>query len=166
MATLNQLVGQLQHGRLRPAFTLQNPNGGGGVDTGGGGGDGFGSGFPILGPGGGDGGPVLGGGGSGGGGGPSIGVTLPGGGGGTSTTTTPTATSVSFLDSFLNYFTGSGCGIGDFLLRIAFFFLGFIAIVGAIYLYKGSNTILQIPARLTRGAVRAGKMALETGAEA
>ena len=150
MATFNQLMGQLQAGRLNPAFTL-NP-----ID--GGGGDGFGGGFPIFGPG-----PIDPGG--PGGGGPGYGVTLPGGGG-TTTTTTPTATSASWVQSLLNYFTGSGCGVGDFLLRIAFFILGFVCVIGAIYLYKGSNTILQIPGHIVRGTVKAGRTAIEEGAEA
>jgi hypothetical protein len=78
--------------------------------------------------------------------------------GGTTTTTTTTSAPSSWLNSILNYFTGSsgtGCGIGDFFLRIALFVLGFIAVIGAIYLYKGSNPVLQIPARIARAGTKA-----------
>lgn len=161
MATLHPVLGQLQARRpLRPAFTLNPVDGGSSVDGGGGfdtGGGGFDTYFPLFGS-------------TGGNGGPGYGVPIiVGGGGGTTPTTstgTGTATSASWLDSALKYFTGTGCGVGDFLLRIAFFILGIGSIFAAIYLYKGSNTILQIPAHITRGVVRAGKTAIETGAEA
>lgn len=158
MAILNPVLGQLQAGRpLAPAFTL-NPVDNAPVDTGGGGID-TGIFFPLFGTTGGD----------GGGGGPVLNApVITGGGSGTTTTTstgTGTATPVSWMNSLLNYFTGTGCGVGDFLLRIAFFILGIGSIFAAIYLYKGNNTILAIPSHIVRGTVRAGRTAIEAGAE-
>ncbi|HEY6371856.1 MAG TPA: hypothetical protein VIX37_14845 [Candidatus Sulfotelmatobacter sp.] len=108
---------------------------------------------------------VLGGGApTGGSGGITIGAPGPGTSTGTTTTTT-TNTSLLNPSSWLqSFFSSIGCSVGDALLRIAFFILGFICVVGAIYLYKGNNTILQIPARLTRTAIRTGRTAMETEA--
>jgi len=75
--------------------------------------------------------------------------------------------------NFLAYpscWTGASSGaLGSSLLRIALFLLGLIAIIGAIYLYRGSNPILAIPAKAAKGvthaAVGAAKAALSEGGE-
>lgn len=176
-ATFNDLLGQIRGGGIHGIAQFYSQTGSGGGDgsggdgsTGGGGGDGFpepgtyGTGFPGFFPGG-PGGGTGGGGGFPGPGPIQIGVPGPTGGGGT--TTTVGAHSASWIDSLLNYFTGSGCGVGDFLLRILFFILGVVAIIGAIYLYKGSNPIFAIPAKLTRTAIHhATTAAVEAGAGA
>ena len=107
------------------------------------------------------------GGGGTGGGGIGINTGIPVSTGGTTTTTTSTTPSTmqNILNNILSYFTGTGCGIGDFFLRIAFFILGFIAVIGAIYLYKSNNPLLALPGRIARGTVKAGTSALRAAAQ-
>lgn len=67
----------------------------------------------------------------------------------------------SWLGQFLSLFTSTGCGIGDVLLRIGLFIAGFVAIIGAIYIYKGpGSSIIQVPVRAAKSGAKAGARAL------
>lgn len=64
----------------------------------------------------------------------------------------------------------AGQAIGAQLLRLALFLIGLICIIGAIYLYKGNNPVLTVPAGMVKGATKAvagaAKNALQAGEEA
>lgn len=137
--TLGQLVTQIKKG---PAQFLPNygdyPTGPGALPGGQNPGDG--------------GGPVY----SGGG-------TAPPSGSGTPAATTSSST--GWINSILNWLVQPGSATGSFLLRLLLFILGLICIAGAIYLYKGSNPLLAVPAKLAKGAVKAGSAAVKAAAQ-
>jgi hypothetical protein len=112
--------------------------------------------------------PAPPGGGSGSGGG-SVTVSAPSTAtGSTGTTAASTASSGiinSIINSILNWMVQPGSPTGSFLLRLLLFVLGLICIIGAIYLYKGSNPILEIPGKLAHGAVKAGSAALKAASQ-
>jgi hypothetical protein len=114
-------------------------------------------------------------GGIGGGAGPVTNIPVPGGGGGTApgvVTNAATGGGSTLCPSFSiwNPFCWGQIGsqaqacVGDFMLRIGLFILGFLCIGGAIYLYKGSG-VLAIPSKLARGTVKAGAHVLKAAAQ-
>lgn len=86
----------------------------------------------------------------------------------TTTTTTTTSSGSSWLQNLgnaINFLVNPSPAVGSWLLRLALFLLGLICIIGAIYLYKGSNPIMAVPAKALKGVVKAGTSAAKYAAQ-